>query len=240
VRSRDGPPRLDAFWAVLAGIAVVVLVVAGLLYFAARHHEFVAFEAKRPSYDPEGVFVERVRVFDRVELNIAAEAERPRGDLVTSYLLFAIASAAVLAMLLATARRETGRLRWLFLLVALGTGYLAVDEQFEIHETLGANLLVLADVPGIERPDDLILVSYAIPVVAFFVAFRRELARSRRAAALLAVGVAIYAFAAVADVADLRFENEAEVTAAAVALAGVLTLARDLLSSAAETRAEGT
>lgn len=219
----------DPYWLALAGIGVVLVVLAALAYFALRDHRFVAWEGERPSYDPDGVLVERVDVFG-FELNVATEADRPRGDVVTSYLLVATASAAFLASLLAVVTPGTGRARWLFLFAALGAGYLAVDEAFELHETVGANLLFLEEIPGIRRPDDLLFAVYAIPVAAFVIAFRRELAASRRALALLAAALAGFVLAALGDLRDLWFENEVEAVGALLLLAAFIVLAVDLVA----------
>jgi hypothetical protein len=218
----------DPYWIAVAGIGLVLLGVVVLAYFAVRDHEFVPWEGERPSYDPEGVLVERVEVFG-FELNVATEAERPRGDVVTSYLLFATASATFLASLLAVVTPGTSRARWLFLLASLGTGYLAVDEALEVHETIGANLLFLDEVPGIRRPDDLLFALYAVPVGAFVVTFRRELVASLPALALLAGALVGFVLAAIADLRDLGLENEVEAAGALLLLAGFITLAVDLV-----------
>lgn len=226
----DRPPA-RTFWIVLAAGAAGLLGLAVLVYLATRHHEFVSIAGHRPSYDPKGTLVERVRVFDAAEFNIAAEAERPRGDLVTSYLLVAAGAVALLASLLSAVRFDGLRTRWLFLCAALATGYLAMDEQFEIHETLGANMLFLGEVPGIRRPDDLIFAAYALPLVAFLAVFRQELAASRPAVALLSAAVACFALAALADIRDIRFEDKVEALGAALLLASFVVLALDHLGA---------
>jgi hypothetical protein len=217
------------FWIAVAAGAGVLFALAVLVYLAVHDHEFVSTAGHRPSYDPKAILVERVRVFDTAEFNIAAEAERPRGDLVTSYLLLATAAVAMLASFLAAARPQGGRTKWLFLWAALGTGYLAMDEQFEIHETLGANMVFLGDVPGIRRPDDVIFAAYAIPLVAFIIAFRAELRSPRFGVLLLGAAVACFGLAALADIRDLRFEDEIEALAALLFLVTLVVLALDHL-----------
>ena len=222
--------RPDPYWIAVGGIALGVLVLAFFTYFAVRHHQFLAWEGERPSYDPEGVLEERVELFGRFELRIAADAERPNGDLVTSYLLFATAGATLLASLLGRTMSRTGRAQWLFLFAFLGTAYLGLDEASELHETVAANVPFLHEIPGIKRPDDLVFALNIVPGAAFVVAFRRELAAFRRALALLAAGFFGFVFAALADLGDLRFENEVEVAGALLLLAGFMALAVDLLA----------
>jgi hypothetical protein len=220
--------RRDPYWIALAGIGLVLLGLGVLAYLAVRDHAFVSWEGERPSYDPEGVLVERVEVFG-LELNVATEPNRPRGDVVTSYLLLATASATFLASLLAAVTQRTGRARWLFLLASLGTGYLALDEALEVHETVGANLLFLDEAPGIRRPDDLLFALYAVPVAAFVITFRRELVASRPALALLAAALVGFVLAAIADLRDLELENEVEAAGALLLLAGFIALAVDVV-----------
>lgn len=90
-----------------------------------------------------------------------------------------------------------------WLLAALGSFYLALDEAFEFHEKLG---LVLRNDLGIQRPPfmhghgDIPLVGYAIVVVVVCWLFRREIVRDRGAVVFFAVGVAILVLSEIVDV----------------------------------------
>ena len=85
---------------------------------------------------------------------------------------------------------------------ALGLAFLALDEMLALHETIGYNLDFLADLPGVNSPEDVVFALYAVPAVAFFVVYRDLLAVSRWGIRLVALGVALFGVAAVLDVAD--------------------------------------
>ena len=113
-------------------------------------------------------------------------------------------------------------LRPLLLVAGAGLGYLAIDEQFALHETLGHNVGFLADLPGVKRPDDVILAFYAIPSALFIYAFWPQLRRSTRAVLLLVAGLALFAVSALWDLARLPAEEVFEL-APWLAILGVCT-----------------
>lgn len=102
---------------------------------------------------------------------------------------------------------------------------LALDELAGLHETLGYNLPFLADIPGIERPDDAIILAYSAPGVVFLVLFRDVLFRDRRTGALLLLGIGLFGAAAVLDALGGIAEELLESLAALALLAGFLVLA---------------
>jgi hypothetical protein len=144
----------------------------------------------------------------------------------------------------------TGARFWL--LAALGSFYLALDEAFEFHEKLG---LVLRNDLGIRRPPflhghgDIPVVGYAIVVVAVCWLFRREIVRDRRALVFFAVGVAILVLAEIVDVLffpsgrqQIKWQAVVEESSKLIGFGfmftGFLQLLQDLLAAALK-RANG-
>jgi hypothetical protein len=88
-----------------------------------------------------------------------------------------------------TRRRTAGRLGDIFLLIpGLLTVLLALDDRFEIHETLLPRYVM--------GPDDLLIVVYVVVSIAWVIAFRRRILQTEYvllgiALALLAVSVAV-------------------------------------------------
>jgi hypothetical protein len=101
-----------------------------------------------------------------------------------------------------------GRLIAFYGLIAAGLAYAGLDELFAIHESIGHNLRFLADLPGVNRPDDVVIAAYLIPVAAFGYFFRDVLLGNRHAALALAGGVAFFAVSAAGDLAGSKNAEE--------------------------------
>ena len=136
----------------------------------------------------------------------------------------ALATAAFMtgaALALAHARR---RLVGFYLIVAAGLGFAGVDELFAIHESVGHNLQFLADVPGVSRPDDLVIALYLVPTVLFAYLYRDLFGSDRRAATALAAGIAVFALAAAADLAGVKAEEYLELVSGLCIGSGIALL----------------
>ena len=219
---------------IVAG-AVLLLVVAALVL---RSVEVVA-QGKLLAFTDH---VRRVRVLDRFELYVGSEAKKPAPDAVNSALLTAIAAVSLVARSLLR-RRSAGRRQpeRFFLLSALAAAYLSLDEQLGIHETVGHNLCFLADLPGVNHPDDLIVAAFGLAGAAFAFFFRDVLFHSRRAAALFVAGATLFVLGALADLglASELVEEWTEIASSAVLLWAFAVLAVDLVSSDVEPDANG-
>lgn len=167
--------------------------------------------------------VEELELFGRFTVFRDPEA-LTQMDLLNGFLLIAIASTSFFVALLLSASDRIERRFVFFLVAALGTAYLAADEVLGFHETLGANLRFLAQLPGIDHPDDAVFAAYALPVVAFAYCFRSILRSSRGVCAILAFGTGLYALGAVMDVASVPFEEYVEPLASFSLLIGFVTL----------------
>lgn len=217
--------------AVAFGIAAVVLAAAVAL--APSVYEVEA-KGKGPPivpYEGTGV-VYKVRVLGLFTA-YADEESRPIPDKVSSVGLVAAASMSLMTLLLLRAAGANARIRRFYAFATAGLAFLAFDEVFAFHETLGHNLRFLADLPGVERPDDVVFLSYAIPLAIFAWSFRDVLLAQRRAVQLFAVGTVFFAVAAAADLAGVSIDEPAEVVAAILLFAGLAlitttTLRREL------------
>jgi hypothetical protein len=205
---------------------LVVPALAGLAYLLATQAEVVA----RGRFDPNtGTVVERVEVFDRFHFYASTSGFFDADVLTGVALASASAVALVVALLLDSAAASLDRLRWFFSLAWLGTGFLAADELFSLHETIGHNLQFLGDFVGRGNPDDAVLAVYALPTAAFVYAFRDVLTSSRRATWLLAGGLAAYVLAVLADVTGIEREDFLEVLGALLVAVSFVALALDRL-----------
>jgi hypothetical protein len=200
-----------------AGLAAAALAIAFVLSGS-------AFEDRGPvqvSY-PAGE-VKEVRVLGIADVRVDGEP-KPGFSVLGSIALFMLATASLVtaaALRLAATHRGLWGF-WLF--VACGLGVAATDELFAIHESVGHNLPFLADVPGVKRPDDLVLALYLPAALAFGWWFRDLLAEHRATRAFLAGGVGLFALSVAGDLLSLRAEEWFELLAGLSIAAGLVAL----------------
>jgi hypothetical protein len=169
--------------------------------------------------------VKEVRVLDAVTVYVDGEP-KPGATVLGGIALIVLATAAFMtaaALRIAMARR---RLALFYLIVALGLGYAGLDELFAIHESIGHNLRFLADVPGVSRPDDLVIAMYLVPALAFAYVFRDVFLNDRLAAIALACGVGFFALSTLADLTSLRVEEWLELVAGLWIAVGLVLMIR--------------
>ena len=197
---QGGTPRTVHWRHALPATAVVAI--AGLVLAAVITAEVLERGALLP-YTP--MTVERVRVLGGIELWVARES-LVRLDILNGLIL----ATGSLGAFFAAARTgsRAPRVFSFFLLLGLGLGFLALDEMLAVHETIGYNLDFLADVPGTNSPEDVVFALYAVPAVAFFVAYRDLIAVSVWGMRLVALGVALFGAAAVLDVLDAIVDEQ--------------------------------
>ena len=129
---------------------------------------------------------------------------------------------ASLAAVLTRRRRGPRRVFGFLALLAVGMGFLALDEQLGVHETIGSNLDFLVDIPGVGSPEDVIFALYAVPVTAFLVRYRALLLASPRGLFLAFVGILLFAAAAGLELASVpRVEQWIEPSASLALVAGL-------------------
>jgi hypothetical protein len=177
----------------VAGAVVVVIAAAVLL-------------APGPAYDVRGEAdvpydagtVKEVRVLDSVTVYVDGE-RKPGPSVIGGIALIVLATAAFMTAIALWLSGAARRLRTFYLLAAAALGYAGLDELFAIHESIGHNLQFLADVPGISRPDDLVIALYLIPAAAFAYVFRDVLLSSRQAALALGAALGLFALSTAGD-----------------------------------------
>jgi hypothetical protein len=112
--------------------------------------------------------------------------------------------------------------------LAVVAAALGLDEALALHETVGHNLRFLAALPGVERPDDAIVVLGALVLAAAGLASWRGVARVPSALAVFAVAGLAGLTAALGDPLGFAYEEQLEVLAAGLALVATLLLSRGL------------
>jgi hypothetical protein len=160
-----------------------------------------------PAYDVRGEAdvpynagkVKEVRVLDSFTVYVDGEP-KPGFSVIGGIGLIALATAAFMTAAALRIAGRRGRLPAFYLTIAAALGYAGLDELFAIHETIGHNLQFLADVPGVSRPDDVVIACYLIPAAAFGWIFRDVLLGNRRAAIALAGALGFFALSSVGDI----------------------------------------
>jgi hypothetical protein len=221
---------VDEGWNLVMGRALKTFVALGIVALCAL--ALVAVLTQGSAYEVRGEVsvpyeagtVEEVRVLDA--FTVYADGEpKPGASVIAGIGLIVLGTAAFVtgfAVRFAGARR-LWRFYWL---ASLGFTFAGLDELFAIHESIGHNLRFLADVPGVSRPDDLVMLLYLVPVAAFAYAFRDVFLGDPRARAALAIGAGVFALSAIADAASAgkAIEEGLEGIAGLFLAGGMITL----------------
>jgi len=207
-----------------AALAVALLACVATAEEVARGGDLLPYESAE---------VVRLELLGLVTVYVEVE-QAGGGDLLNAGLLALVAAVAAVGWSRVRGERGPARVLGGFALVA---GALALDEALALHETAGHNLRFLAGLPGIERPDDAIVVFGAVLLTAAGLACLRTVARVRLALALFALAGLAGLAAALGDPLGFAYEEQLEVAASALALGGTALLVRGLLleSSSAST-----
>jgi hypothetical protein len=182
---------------------------------------------------------DHVRRYELLGVRFYVDDEtRPSFDLTTSWSMLVLGGVALLAAILEA--RIHGRTEaWKFLVIAaVGGFWLGADEALGFHETIGHNLGFLADLPKVDRPDDVVISLYLVLAIAIAVRFRRVLAASHAARAFLVVAVGFAAVSAFFDLiaAPDAAEEGMEALATLTALGAFTALAADIVTPRRERR----
>jgi len=197
----------------LAAVAVVLHSAHGSAY-QVRGNAAVPYDAGS---------VKEVRVLDSVTVYVDGEP-KPGPSVIGGIALIVLATAAFMtaaALSLSHARR---RLVTFYLIVGAGLGFAGVDELFAVHESVGHNLRFLADVPGVSRPDDMVIALYLVPALLFAYLYRDLFRADRAAAKALAAGIAFFALSTAADLAGSKAEEYLELVSGLCIGAGIARL----------------
>jgi hypothetical protein len=172
--------------------------------------------------------VYKLRVLDTVTVYADGQS-RPIPDKISSAGLVAAATMTLMAALLLAAAGAGRRKRRFYAFATAGLAFLAVDETFAVHQTIGHNLGFLADLPGVDRPDDVVFALFGVAALAFVWSFRDILLSRRRPTQLFVLGGAFFGIAVLGDVTSRSFEEPAEIMAAGFILAGLIILTAGIL-----------
>jgi hypothetical protein len=122
-----------------------------------------------------------------------------------------------------------------FLLMFIGMSFLAADELLGIHATVD-HYMMLTDLPYFERPEDLIIVLYALPAILFLARFRETILASRGALVLLDTAVAFFMVSAVSQVFRHSVEQVSELLFWMCTIAAVMKLGLRHVAAALDDR----
>lgn len=177
-----------------------------------------------------GGTIYQVRLFDRFEFYAEPEV-RPSDDVLVSIVLFGIGFIALTFAFLQyhSRRKSEDRVLPFFVVLSLGAMYLASDELFGIHESLGHNMQFLMLIPGVHRPDDMVIASYGIFALAFLAYFRKVLLKARGTLKYFVAAMVLFVMAAASDLVAGKAEEILEVLSVFVILFGTLAFGRSVL-----------
>jgi hypothetical protein len=214
--------------------AVVAMVAIGALFLLPSELYEVTDKGRGPGIVPyDSGLMYKLRVFDSVTLYAPDEA-RPHPDKLTSIVLAAATAMALMTFVLLRAAHAEVRQRTFFAWATAGLALLTLDETFALHELVGHNLHFLADVPGVERPDDLLFALYPVAVAVFAWHFRDVLLEHAKAVRLFAVGGLFFLLAVAGDLAGWPVDEVAEPIAGLCLGAGLVLITAEALKRALE------
>lgn len=180
----------------LASLPVIAVVLG---YVALHSYEVVS---KTPAPDAADSILYHLRVFG-VSLEAIPEV-KPSADVLNSYLLVVGSTISVGAALLIHLN-QPGMVRAVrfFMITGIGTLYLSADELMAFHENIGLNMSWLADLPGVQHPDDVIPLLYGVIALGLIFYFRDVIFAAREAVRLFALAGALFVCAALLDISNL-------------------------------------
>jgi hypothetical protein len=202
---------------VIAGLIVGALVAVAVLQgsvFSVRGPVDVPYPAGK---------VKELRVLGAVDVYVDGEP-RPGPSVLGAIALLMLATAAFMTFAALRFAGAARRLRWFWAIAAAGLAVAGADELLAIHESIGHNLPFLADLPGVERPDDLLLVLYLPGAFAFAWWFRDVFWEQRLTVVCMAAAICCFGLSIASDLASLRIEEWFELVAGLFVAAGVVAL----------------
>lgn len=212
-----------SFWLLLCVVGVICFLL--VLFFLSLLNNYEIIEKGRLLDYTKGV-VYKVRFFGQYTILVEPE-HRLEQDVLNSFLLVGIGFISLTyAFLIAQLERHGIKDKRFLMFITMFGGmiYLAIDEYFGVHESIGHNMQFLANLPFIKRPDDAIVMSYLFPVILFLLYFRKELLACRAAITPLAGVVIFFLLSAVSDVFTFQFEEIFELGASICLVLTILLL----------------
>ena len=208
-------------------VAPIVLVVVGFILL--RNYEVLE---KQPVPGATDSYLYRIRLFDAVTFKAEPDVI-PSLDIVNTYVLVVASTLSLAtAFLLNLTTRRPPSLHF-FVMVGVGSLWLAADELLGGHETIGNNATFLGDLFHASHPDDPVIVIYVLIGLAIVIAYRRVILEARNAMKFFGAAVAALAVAAAADSLSVAaLEEPVEVLGSLLGLMGFGALALHHLHAA--------
>ncbi len=205
----------------LVGLGAAALALVLVAYLALTNYEVVEKGKILPYTNG---YVYRILIADKYTVFVEPEI-RLRSDVFNAAILIGVAyiSLTFAAILHVQQSIYTHRHFAFFVLMSAGMFFLAADELLGIHESIGHNVQFLTKIPGISRPDDLIIALYAIVAILFLFSFRSLFSDARRPLQYFSAALGVFVVAAVADLATIPFEEIIELVAGTLILAGIIS-----------------
>lgn len=216
---------------VIAAIAVVV-VVAVVAALAWKSREVIDERSGLLPYTTSKV--KEIEVFGGATIYLDQETSRPDPDVVNAIVLISFGAVSlVIGLILRALRGILDRPARFYCWASAGLAYLGLDELLGGHETLGHNLRFLTHLPGVEAPDDFLVLIYGLAGLVFLFYWRDVLSSSTTAMRFLGVGIAFMGLSVASDVVfELSIEDALEIMSAISIVAGLGVLAGSHLSAA--------
>ncbi len=210
---------------ILLAIGGLIVLIGCMGAFILPDHVEILAKGQLLSYSDGRVY--HLRLFNAFELYIEP-SNRLSSDVLTAYILLAMSFTSLIGMIVMLRFPSQDSLYTrtinLMLCLGLGTHYLAIDEYFGVHETIGHNLQWLRHLPGVTRPDDAIIAFYLFPALFFVYKFHRLLSACRGGLALFVSSIVLFAGSAMVDMFHLPGEEPLELLTSGLLLGSILWL----------------
>jgi hypothetical protein len=216
------------------GVVCAVLVLAAFTGFLTILENYEVLEKGRLLAHSGGL-VYKVRFFGSFDLFIEPDHQLDK-DVLNAFMLVGVAFISLTFGVLYgwLKGRQRGDFFRFSILMFLGMSWLAADELLGIHETLGHNLMFLAELPFVDRPDDVIILLYSVPAFLFLARFRKTILASRPALILMGLALVFYLVGALGDLFKLPVERISELLSSACIIASVMLLGLSHMQRALE------
>jgi len=219
----------------LSLVSIAIISMAILAFWALNNYQVVNKGQILPY--TEG-FIYEILIAGKYTIYVEPEI-RPRSDVFNAAILLGVAyiSMTFSAIVFQRNNKPTSQRFWFFVTMSAGMFYLAADELFGIHESIGHNLQFLMTLPGLSHPDDLIVAAYGVFALIYLFYFRSTLLQMRRSLKYFGLAFLFFLVAAIADLATIGYEEIYEIISGVFILAGIVSFGLESLQ-VSETESE--
>jgi hypothetical protein len=205
----------------LFAIVVGVTIFGIFVYWAVINFDIVR-EGKILPYTDHDVY--EVTIGGLVYFYVQPEL-RLSDDIITSVILLgACFISLTFASILISHGKSTRHVISFLLMLSAAMFYLAADESFGLHESLGHNMQFLAKIPGMTHPDDFIIVVYGFIFLFFLYYYRSVFINKRRPLLYYGAALVLVALAAISDAIEFPLEEVVEMLVVVCVFLGTMSL----------------